>query len=359
MARKEDKLRPYRVDYFDVSEMKDNDKALVRSVVIRAVTATVASELVTHGVEGRIIIRSYRFYKHLRHKRDVYKPVEELFSINKALEVMEEVEAYRAAKADPSALTAEEQAALDFLRSDLGHVTRFSDSSLYDEVCTKCGATDASGKLNDPCPVPVVADHATPDPAFGVDKATFYKTNAGTQIQPPTSGPDSPATVAVVADMNSMLSHDAHEQTMDTFVPDNVPEGKRFSVQCPVCHKSVETLFNNVQFPKQEFPDQQFSPRCQECAATWIEEKFKLAQEPFDAFEAYNNVFPPPEPLIEPDKAVGSAGRPAYMNDSQPGIGGTDISPLVEETPLWAKLCIFGGALVFIVGIIRYIFLHH
>ncbi|QUS39586.1 hypothetical protein RPMA_12615 [Tardiphaga alba] len=34
------------------------------------------------------------------------------------------------------------------------HITRFSDSSYYDEVCTLCGATDANGqeKLSQPCP---------------------------------------------------------------------------------------------------------------------------------------------------------------------------------------------------------------
>lgn len=37
---------------------------------------------------------------------------------------------------------------------NLGHVTRFSDSSLYDEVCCNCGATDARGddRLIKPCP---------------------------------------------------------------------------------------------------------------------------------------------------------------------------------------------------------------
>jgi hypothetical protein len=33
-----------------------------------------------------------------------------------------------------------------------GHVTRLSDSSLYDEVCTLCGCTDTSGRLSEPCP---------------------------------------------------------------------------------------------------------------------------------------------------------------------------------------------------------------
>lgn len=34
------------------------------------------------------------------------------------------------------------------------HKTRFSDSSVYDEVCIYCGATDARGdpRLEKPCP---------------------------------------------------------------------------------------------------------------------------------------------------------------------------------------------------------------
>ena len=37
-----------------------------------------------------------------------------------------------------------------------GHITRFSDSSMYDEKCTLCGATDAvwDNKLNERCPGP-------------------------------------------------------------------------------------------------------------------------------------------------------------------------------------------------------------
>lgn len=38
------------------------------------------------------------------------------------------------------------------------HTTRFSDASQYDEICTKCGATDIAGggwgKLAEPCPAP-------------------------------------------------------------------------------------------------------------------------------------------------------------------------------------------------------------
>lgn len=38
------------------------------------------------------------------------------------------------------------------------HATRISDSSLYDEVCTNCGVTDADGmaKLNAPCRSPLL-----------------------------------------------------------------------------------------------------------------------------------------------------------------------------------------------------------
>lgn len=46
-----------------------------------------------------------------------------------------------------------------------GHTTRFSDSSLYDEVCTKCGATDARGddRLEKPCPLPDTQDQGWRD----------------------------------------------------------------------------------------------------------------------------------------------------------------------------------------------------
>ena len=187
MARKQDKLRPYRVDYFNIDEMKDNDMALVRSVAVRAVTSAEAATKVLddNSTLPIVLIRSYRFYKKITNNGTSYKAVEDLFNEKNALIVMEEVEKYRA--------------------------------NLVPAVPD----------------VPVVPDHATPDPAFGVERATFYKTNSGTQVQAvaapaPTSGPDSPATVAVVDDLQGMLSHDAHEQAMDNFVPDSVPEGKSF-----------------------------------------------------------------------------------------------------------------------------------
>jgi hypothetical protein len=43
-----------------------------------------------------------------------------------------------------------------------GHLTRFSDSSLYDEKCVKCGATDGrhDERLGKPCPMPVYEHRA-------------------------------------------------------------------------------------------------------------------------------------------------------------------------------------------------------
>lgn len=35
---------------------------------------------------------------------------------------------------------------------DKAHKTRYSDSSIYDEVCTLCGATDAMKPITGPCP---------------------------------------------------------------------------------------------------------------------------------------------------------------------------------------------------------------
>ena len=38
-----------------------------------------------------------------------------------------------------------------------GHITRLSDSSVFDEICINCGATDARSdeRLEEPCPKPL------------------------------------------------------------------------------------------------------------------------------------------------------------------------------------------------------------
>lgn len=251
MPRKEDKLRPYRVDYFDINEMQLPDKALVQSVIVRAVTSEEAAKqaIEVPAARGRVLIRSYRFYKKLgARKQDVYKPIEDLFTANKAVTVMATVEAYRSKTKDdvnarrsaeleaaqcpfgyPSGPNgtahncaihkveefAPKQYGVDFNLGN-GHVTRYSDSSLYDEVCTNCGATDASGKLDIPCPN---APKTTVVPTVQQQVIDVYQTKVPDDVPLPASGPQSVATQAALADLDGMTAHDAHEQTMDTFVP--------------------------------------------------------------------------------------------------------------------------------------------
>lgn len=292
------KLRPYRVDYFDIEEMKDNDLALVRSVVVRAVTAgdaiyeiTARPELNTTNYPSLVVIRAYRYYKNLVHKKDVYKAVEDLFTANKAVEVMETVEAYRRKKSG-------------------GHVTRLSDSSLYDEVCTNCGATDASGKLNQPCPATAPAPEPTPAAA-------------------PATGPDSPATKAVVADLQGMLSHDAHEQAMDTFIPQVTP-----GITTPQLQAAVGT--------KEPFTVRTSNGKLGVLDPTATNEAAKTPTSKV----TYKSIGMPwlhhdTEPPIEPDQAVGPTGRPKYFNDSPP----PPPPNVFGNFPLWAKIFLFLGVL--------------
>lgn len=43
----------------------------------------------------------------------------------------------------------------------LGHRTRYSDSSFYDEVCVLCGANDGDGRLSTICSKPMAGDLET------------------------------------------------------------------------------------------------------------------------------------------------------------------------------------------------------
>src|SRR5271157_2902597 len=120
VKRKEDKLRPYRVDYFFWSEVK-KDKALVRSVITRAITASGAKEDALSGLflntdgtaqfaEGLhcyppvteeektlTILRSYRFYKKLsaEPKKKTFIAIDKLLTTKKALAVIEQIEAFK------------------------------------------------------------------------------------------------------------------------------------------------------------------------------------------------------------------------------------------------------------------------
>ena len=104
-TRKEDKLRPYRVDYFDVAEMQ-KDRVLVRSKVVRAVDANIAklTAMETLNADGsvnlsipiphRYIIRAYRFYKKLSAEpiKKTYLPLDKLVSSKRAIEIMTDIE---------------------------------------------------------------------------------------------------------------------------------------------------------------------------------------------------------------------------------------------------------------------------
>src|SRR5271157_3507259 len=120
VKRKEDKLRPYRVDYFFWSEVK-KDKALVRSVITRAITASGAKEDALNGLflnadgtaqfaEGLhsyppvteeektlTILRSYRFYKKLsaEPKKKTFITIDKLLPAKKAFAVIEQIEAFK------------------------------------------------------------------------------------------------------------------------------------------------------------------------------------------------------------------------------------------------------------------------
>jgi hypothetical protein len=96
-SRKENKLRPYRVDYFLHQEML-KDKCLVRSKIVRAVTAKEASDDLASILpisDGELtIIKSARFYKTLsaEPKKKTYIPIDKLLSAKAAIEVMTEIE---------------------------------------------------------------------------------------------------------------------------------------------------------------------------------------------------------------------------------------------------------------------------
>ena len=98
MPRKEDKLRPYRVDYFDINEINAAEQVLVHSTTVRAVTAFEAADLARteNGVwnEGRYVIRSFRYYKPLKYT-PVYKDLEDLFTKKWVVKVKASIEETR------------------------------------------------------------------------------------------------------------------------------------------------------------------------------------------------------------------------------------------------------------------------
>lgn len=95
-TRKVDKIRPYRVDWFDIEVMQD-DKALLRSNIVRAVTAANATQLVQEIAADNniVVIRAYRYYKKLPNKSPMYVALGKLFSGIRLIEVGNRIDAYR------------------------------------------------------------------------------------------------------------------------------------------------------------------------------------------------------------------------------------------------------------------------
>ena len=181
-----DKLRPYRVDYFAVDEMKD-DKALVRSVVVRAVTAQDAANMVwPDNVWFIIIIRAYRFYKKLAKRRDVYKAVKDLFSANEAARITALIADYRRKEIDrqfEQMATDEhyQKAVKELCEQTVGTPEPAKGTYGYTEYDAETGAMTAH-----------VCDlHPAKVPTWGGGLKI--------PIPQPTTGPDSPATKAALA----------------------------------------------------------------------------------------------------------------------------------------------------------------
>jgi hypothetical protein len=199
LARKENKLRPYRVDYFDIPEMQ-KDRALVKSVVIRAVTAQQAKNgvlwddptLSGNGAftEGRIIIRAYRFYKNTPASKEVLKPVEDLFTVNKAIEVMEVVEKYRR-------LIIDEQ-----FKAAAGN---FPADPLADVKVIDPGPNAWSGGLKIPIPTPVLV---CPYGYTKEDEERGSMTNHNCAIHTNTTDPAAvESTLKVAAEVETACDH--------------------------------------------------------------------------------------------------------------------------------------------------------
>jgi hypothetical protein len=344
--RKDDKSRPYRVDFFNWDEMQ-KDMALVRSVVLRTCTAKEAKGIVMGGPipannkvlskisyaghSWRSIIRAYRFYRKLADEpvRKTYVAVENLFPGKKAVDVMEYIAAHKdeqhsrpTASAtvmtpapvvpnivpgvwtdeelnDPETwkgvcdnetldmvdervsalknwaleaitgvkrsphqqITAEETAMLQSgmytdangkimlftLPKELEQLLEVELRNLMSDVDTdevidaiavaeaaeaaekRCYAGgdlsvgDVTSTISFHIPQPDFS-HLCPS-TFSPDVVKAYSVEAQfpdgviAEPEPPTTGPDSPATKAVVEDLNGMMSEDEHEQIMETFIP--------------------------------------------------------------------------------------------------------------------------------------------
>jgi hypothetical protein len=326
-TRKEDKPRPYKVDYFEENEMIDNDKALVRSRVVRAVTSAQASNLVMleDGWESRnrFIVRASRFYGELKQAQEnKYVPVEDLFPEKKALDVMANIEVIRAAAKSRTAAPVAPATPVASSNTCRWHGDQYLDAS---GRCTRL------------------------DPSF---------MSAVCAPSVPTSGPDSQATKDVMADFNGMMSHDEHEQRMDNFVPDITPGLRTSQYQAATGNKTpiVRTADGQlgVLTPSLSFPDKPVVPTQPAV--------FDGDEHHIDLDECAPVIHPAPdagcscEPHGETDPSCVEHGITAPPIDTTGQVltsMGTSAPWQTPDDPLptWAKVLLFGGAAFFAVVI--------
>lgn len=318
------KKRPFRVDYFDATEMTEGDLALVRSVVVRAVTIQQATNMVLWNdlecsgngdyVEGRYVIKAYRFYKKLgEQKKKVYRSIESLYGEKKALKIMDQIEAFR-------------------VKTTGTPLVPVADNT-------------TAAKLDSPAAVPL-------------------------------SGPSSPATQAVLTDLAGMTAHDAHEQTVDTFaatqgtpaqvakvaeldsappstdIGDDIASALTEPLPAPTAVEVCTDPACNVPYGEHILVDETRGglPSYEWCAKHPGHYKLNCTACKIEAAGGIENL---------KDQLAGyipgsSRGEPQVLTSTSPGAQWRDTLPL----PTWAKLAIFGGVAALVVVIILAILGH-
>ena len=157
------KVRPYRIDYFKHSEIQ-GAKVRLHSLIVNACTANDARKFIDDS--GCTVIKAYRYYQKLGRERKAYVLLESLVSKKRAAQIIENIQRLQEEK--------------------------------------------------DPAP----PESAEPIPAAIVTPPPVAPAPVTEEVYDPLriTGPESPATKAVMEDYNNMMSHDTHEQMMDNFV---------------------------------------------------------------------------------------------------------------------------------------------
>jgi hypothetical protein len=174
-TRKEDKQRPYRVDYFLHNEML-KDKALVRSMVIRAVTAGQATDdlasILPLSAGELTIIRAYRFYKKLSAEpvRKTYIAIDKLLSAKEAIAVMTAIENRHV----PIVIRPE----------DLGIKSQPASEERVEKVMAAVEAIDPTTLPQDH------PDHVCSDACYGIQEVDPKEVVSAAKVFVPEWGPD-------------------------------------------------------------------------------------------------------------------------------------------------------------------------